>query len=268
MTYMRRSIDTKKVSSGTGQTFWGKEGIIVELIDHTLNPLQTIYRMIEATEDFIPQTLGGLTPVEIQMYMEDAVRENLKGGLQLPLEAVSYTFAIGNISRTCTHQLVRTRVGAGFSQQSLRWRNVENFNFRMPVSITDNPVLEDMVDKYIQMAREIHRELVLEDIPYQDARFVIPMGMTTHLIATYNYLSLKNFCATRLCNMVQWEINEVARLMKEEVVKVEPILGSALIPRCEMINKCTFAGWESKCEEREFERDWTSQRKGMEKNWA
>jgi thymidylate synthase (FAD) len=119
-----------------------------------------------------------------------------------------------------------------------------------------------MVLNYLKLARQVHEELVDEDIPYQDARFVIPMGMTTHLIATYNYLSLKNFCATRLCNMVQWEIHEVARLMKEEVAKIEPILGNALIPRCEMIGKCTFAGWERKCEEREFERDWVSKRKG------
>jgi thymidylate synthase (FAD) len=218
--------------------------------------------MIEATEDFIPKTLDGLTSSESRALMETAVKEQLKGGLQLPLEAVSYTFAIGNVSRTCTHQIVRTRVGAGFSQQSLRWRNVEGFNFRMPATIFEDDRLFDMVNEYITLARRIHRELVDADIPYQDARFVIPMGMTTHLIATYNYRALRDFCATRLCNMVQWEINEVAKLMKKQVTQVHPILGEALMPRCEMIGKCTFAGWEKKCEEREYERDWTSERKG------
>ena len=263
MTYMRKSIDPKKKSSGIGQTFLDKKGIKVELIDHTIHPIQTIYRMIEATEDFIPQTTGGLTSLELTNLMGKAVEENLRGGLQLPLEAVSYTFAIGNISRTCTHQIVRTRVGAGFSQQSLRWRNVENFNFRLPITIADKPKLHQSVLDFLEHARVVHKELVDADIPYQDARFVIPMGMTTHLIATYNYLSLKNFCATRLCNMVQWEINEVAKLMKEEVTKVHPLLGEALKPRCETIGKCTFAGWEKKCEEKAYERDWESERKGL-----
>lgn len=261
---MKKSIDPKELPSGTGQTFLGTEGIIVELIDHTLSPIQTIYRMIEATEDFTPSIINDSTKLESEKIeeMKEAVKENLKGGLQLPLEAVSYTFAIGNISRTCTHQLVRTRVGAGFSQQSLRWRNVENFDVRIPESIANDPELLAMFQDIVREIRVFHKSFVDSDIPYQDARFIIPMGMTTHLIATYNFLSLKNFCATRLCNMVQWEINHVAKLMKERVTAVHPILGDALMARCDMIGKCTFAGWESKCEEKSFDRDWVSERKG------
>ena len=263
MSLMRKSLDKKESPSGTSQNYIGRNQIVVELVDYTLNPIQTIYRMIEATEDFIPKLLDGMITSDLMNQMVEVVKENLKGGLQLPFEAVSYTFAIGNISRTCTHQMVRTRVGAGFSQQSMRWRNIEGFNVRVPDSIHGNPELAIEYNSMVARIRQYHKKLVDADIPYQDARFIVPMGATTHLIATYNYRALRDFCAARLCNMVQWEINEVAKLMKEEVTKVHPLLGGALMSRCDMIGKCVFAGWEKKCEERTYDRDWVSKRKGQ-----
>jgi thymidylate synthase ThyX len=46
--------------------------------------------------------------------------------LPTPMEAISFTFLINNVARATTHQLVRTRVGASFAQNSGRvndWRH-------------------------------------------------------------------------------------------------------------------------------------------------
>src|SRR5215831_2852958 len=59
---------------------------------------------------------------EKQMHREigtdpESWREMFKGGLQTALEAFVLVFEVSGVSRTCTHQLVRSR-RAGFHQQS------------------------------------------------------------------------------------------------------------------------------------------------------
>lgn len=246
---------TGGTSRGNNRKYVGVDGIEARLINHTDQPYKSICQMIAATERWP-------WPGESD---EGLVEEQLKGGLTVPLESVVYTFAVKGVSRACTHQLVRTRVGAGFSQQSLRWCDIRDFNVRMPKSFFKNPTLVKEYEELIEKARRVYDMAYHSDVPYQDARFACPIGTTTHILLTYNFLSLRNVCATRLCEMMQWEINHVAKLMKEEVTRVHPVLGNALVPRCEMIGKCTFQGWEKpECSNPMVEkREWKSDHFGQ-----
>lgn len=235
MGIQKKSMDnTDGESRGQRRTFIGIDGIEVRLVNYTERPYDSICQMIAATERW----------PDADESDESLVEEQLGGGLTVPLESVVFTFGIRGVSRACTHQIVRTRVGAGFSQQSLRWCDIRDFDVRMPESFRDHPTLEKAFLNLCEASREVYAMAHEADVPYQDARFACPIATTTHVFGTYNLLSLRNFCATRLCEMVQWEIHHVAKRMKEEVMKVYPILGNALKPRCELINKCTFQGWE------------------------
>ena len=47
-----------------------------------------------------------------------------------------------------------------------------------------------------------------------------------------------HFMNKRLCTRSQWEIREVAKLMKEEVLKALPELEEYLVPECENLLWC------------------------------
>jgi len=222
---------------GEGEIFCGVDEIEVDLVGWSDNPYYTIYRMAVAGEY--------LEDTKDKARVEEVVRDVLKGGMQNALESVSYTFAINNVSRATTHQLVRTRVGAGFLQHSMRY-NQQNFSYRMPQTIRDT-------DEWVSiraLMQKIHRHyerLVELDVPYQDARSILPIGTTTHIVASYNFRALKDFCSIRMCNNMQWEIHQVADLMAKRVKEVHPILGEALVCRCDALGKCAYYGVEDSC---------------------
>lgn len=203
--------------------------------------------MAEGMEVFIPVISNDDTEYDVDLAKSYVATDKvLSGGLQVALESVSYTFGINNISRATTHQLVRTRVGAGFSQQSFRFDRISNFNVRMPDSICHSPYNLDFL-RQVEEARKIYDKLVEKDVPYEDARAVCPIATTTHIIATYNYRALRDLCAQRLCNQVQWEIHEVVKLMKDAVTEVDEQLGEALKCKCDVLGKCTFLGLGENC---------------------
>ena len=51
------------------------------------------------------------------------------------LEHANYSFALRNVSRTLTHELVRHRAGSAFSQESLRYVRLVDIGFRVPPSL-------------------------------------------------------------------------------------------------------------------------------------
>ena len=55
-----------------------------------------------------------------------------------PVEHVSFTFALGGVSRALTHQLVRHRI-ASYSQQSQRYVDGSDFDYLIPPEIRKNP---------------------------------------------------------------------------------------------------------------------------------
>lgn len=169
--------------------------------------------------------------------------QNIAAGEGLPnaLESVSLTFAFEGVSRATTHQLVRTRVGAGFGQQGGRDNNWSNFNFRKPRSFREATGPSSWHEKLHRILSELdgmYKEAIEMGIPYQDARYILPMGLETALVGTYNLLSLKGTLKRRLCNRMMWETNYVARLMHDLTVKALPWVGKSLRSSCEDRGVC------------------------------
>ena len=74
-------------------------------------------------------------------------------------------------------------------------------------------------------------------IPEEDARFILPNASTTEINVKMNLRELIHFMNERLCTCAQWEIREMAILMREEVLKVCPDLKDMLVPKCEQHNE-------------------------------
>jgi thymidylate synthase (FAD) len=190
--------------------------------------------------------------------------EMLKGGLQTALESQTIVFAVSGVSRTCTHQLVRSR-RAAFHQQSQRasFYGVQP-EVRMPESVWRNPRARRAALNAYAAAQEAYRVICEEDVSYQDARFVLPEGTTNYILCEYNVKEFRDVFAYRGCSMFSWEIVHVMREMRRLLVEAHPFLANSIKISCEKTSgakdglqrlgserdpasdahTCTFQGWE------------------------
>lgn len=170
--------------------------------------------------------------------------EMFKGGLQTALESQVVVFEVSGVSRTCTHQLVRSR-RAAFHQQSQRASFMGSMaNVRVPESIANNIDASIAFHRAVHYARQAYRIITDLDIAYQDARFVLPEGTETYILCEYPLREFMNAYAYRACTMFQWEIQYVFRRMGELLVEAHPWIEPYIKITCEKTHVCEFQGWE------------------------
>lgn len=158
----------------------------------------------------------------------------IKSGHHSVLEHASFTFAIVGVSRVLTHQLVRHRM-ASFEQRSDRYVEAKDFSVVCPEAIEKNVEANMIFADAVAKSIETYNELVRKGIDYEDARYVLPQGMTTQLVVTMNARELRHFFSLRCCNRAQKEIRDMADAMLKECKKVAPVLFEGCGPAC--INK-------------------------------
>jgi thymidylate synthase (FAD) len=220
----------------------------------------------------------GIEPDEDQVVDRESAEEMFKGGLQTALETAVVVFEVRGVSRTCTHQLVRTRK-ASFHQQSQRASYMGDMpEVRMPESVWRNPTARWAFMRAIHFAHEAYKTAAEHDISYQDARFILPEGTTTYILCEYPLREFINVYNYRGCSMFQWEIVKVMRLMREALVTAHPWLEPHIKISCERTpppapinegvgqplpvigkdgkqaqHQCTFQGWEEVDEQCDFQ---------------
>ncbi len=161
-----------------------------------------------------------------------------------PIEHVSFTFGIEGISRACTHQLVRHRL-ASYSQQSQRYVREESFDYIIPPSIKEDPVLVKEFEAFMAEAQRRYTAFLkhLEERGYkgeaanQDARYLLPNAAETKIVATMNARELLHFFRVRCCNRAQWEIRALAEKMLGLVKAAAPTIFGKSGPGC-LYNPC------------------------------
>lgn len=210
--------------------------IQVTLLSHSEDPMRSLYMAYRTC-------YSQLTPQQVAARIEDDriprekmqafIVERLKTGHASPLEQVSFEFAISGVSRAFSHQFVRHRVGISFEQQSQRYVTYKKgeFPYSIPRSVEKAGMAEKMEDLFGQ-AGALYEEMVEAGVPAEDARFLLPNATSTNFKITVNFQSLLHICDLRLCTRAQWEFRRVAALMRSEVAKAVPELGSYLQPKC------------------------------------
>jgi len=145
----------------------------------------------------------------------------IKSGHESVLEHASATFLVEDISRACSHQLVRHRI-ASYSQRSQRYVSENAFEYVTPKSISAD---KEALHHYKKLMRDLtdhYGWMVARGIPKEDARFVLPNACQTTIMVTMNFRSLRNFFKLRLSPKAQWEIRELARKMLDICMEYAP----------------------------------------------
>ncbi len=134
------------------------------------------------------------------------------------IEHASFTFAVQGVSRSLTHQLVRHRI-ASYSQQSQRYVDMGEFEPVVPDTIGDS----DLYDEFMERVKKVYSELK-EEVPVEDARYVLPNATKTNIIITMNARELWHFFSLRCCRRAQWEIRDMANRMLELARDIAPVI--------------------------------------------
>ncbi len=220
----------------------------VELLAHTPDPLSVVYVAFRqcyfagTAEDMWKDIQNGTISKEKQA---DFIRKTITSGHESPVEHVSFTFAISNVSRALTHQLVRHRI-ASFSQQSQRYVDAKDFNYITPPSIAKNPEalekFEACMDTIATAYEELQAILAKGEKPTEkaneDARFVLPQAAASNIVVSMNIRTLTNFFHHRCCTRAQWEIRDVANQMLAHCRKVLPEIFDNAGAKCEKDKIC------------------------------
>ncbi len=180
-----------------------------------------------------PQDLGKTSDKELKAILEQVVGL----GHTSVVEHAIFTFAISDVSRSLTHQLVRHRI-ASFSQQSQRYVNLNEPVYVTPPKIAKSKQMKKAYDQTMKMIWKEYNKLLEMDIPAEDARYVLPNATCTNIIVTMNARSLLNFFELRCCLHAQWEIRALANLMIKEVKKAAPTIFKNAGPLCKSKKVC------------------------------
>lgn len=154
----------------------------------------------------------------------------LRSGHGSVLEHASYSFALHNVSRTFTHELVRHRAGSAFSQESLRYVRLTDIGFRVPPAL--EPVREQalaIVEQLEEFQVSAAQELGIdkEGVPFHvkkqvtsALRRLAPIGLSTEIMWTANVRTLRHVIEMRTDTGAEEELrlvfDKVAEIMQTE----------------------------------------------------
>ena len=210
---------------------------VVHLISKPENMLKTIYTACRTC--YSADTPYNIyTGTDDQEKMLKLIERVVSSGHYSTIEHIQVTFAISNVSRACTHQLVRHR-HMSFSQKSQRYvKEKGQFDYLIPPTIENN---EELKQKFIDFMGEIsnkYSEFIEAGVPAEDARAVLPNACATSIVASLNLRELIHIANLRLCTRAQTEIRTMVKEMCNELIKVEPWLKPYLVPKCERLGFC------------------------------
>ena len=115
----------------------------VTLLDGPSDPLGKLAYIAKAYQGKFPRSYEDISDEDREYYVFD-MEKNILG---MPSEAVMYHFMIENVTRSFTHQLVRTR-HASFAQESLRFAVKEDFPTSLPPHLIGTKSLHQRVEEF------------------------------------------------------------------------------------------------------------------------
>ena len=163
--------------------------------------------------------------------LEAAVRS---GHLSV-IEHITLSFLVEDISRACSHQLVRHRL-ASYSQKSQKYAKVNTNQewYVTPKSIveTDGGYYLHDYKRIMQEIAEVYNDMRTAGVPDEDARFLLPNACFTSIIMTMNARAFIEASTKRVCNRAQWEIRELFKRMRELIRETFPTVYKLSGPEC------------------------------------
>ncbi|MGB9636590.1 MAG: FAD-dependent thymidylate synthase [Thermoplasmata archaeon] len=199
----------------------------VRLLEYTPEPERVVAMAAKTCHTRTVEEAMNLSEREIKKIISIV----LKSGHFSVLEHASFTFAVEDVSRVLTHQLVRHRI-ASYSQQSQRYVKLEDLPLVVPPDIEKNPEAKAIFSETAEKCMDTYNKLIEKGFTIEDARYILPSAIKTNIIVTMNARELLHFFALRCCERSQWEIRELANAMLAEVKKVAPNIFADAGPEC------------------------------------
>lgn len=212
----------------------------VSILSYTANPLETIYIAYRTCYSKNSPTEIKIPTREQDNYLftdTDKMAEFIKSHINhtSPMEHVSFTFAIEEVSRALSHQLVRHRL-ASYSQQSQRYVDGNNFDFFTPEAIKDaglenkyNEMQNTIKNYYLELQNGLNNYyknqlegFELKEKCNENARYILSNACFTNLVMTMNLVEFRHFYGERSCKHAQDEIQELAKLSMDKVKEIIP----------------------------------------------
>ena len=172
-----------------------------------------------------------------------------KSGHHAVLEFADFTFHISGVSRALTHQLVRHRL-ASYAQRSQRYCSEGNFDYVVPNSIRSNKGAFEEYTELMYTITDVYRLLQEMGVPNEDVRYVLPNACETTIEVKMNGRALIHFFNERLCTRAQWEIRQMAMMMKKCVEEHDEQcaeFAKLFVPKCEAHIGMPFCTEHSTC---------------------
>lgn len=179
----------------------------------------------------------------------------VKHGSVLEHGVVNIVFT--NVSRVFTHELVRHRAGAAYSQTSGRYVRTDELAFWIPTCIAENPELKDLFIRAIeaqeefvaQMAKvaDMDKMTTQADFPKKKTltsafRRIVGNGVANNIFATYNHRALRHLIVARTSRHAEEEIRLGFNGLFEQLKPRYPsIYADATLTMVEGYNEITFA---------------------------
>lgn len=155
------------------------------------------------------------------------------------IEHVGVNLIFTNVSRVLTHELVRHRAGAAYSQTSGRYVRTDELAFWIPTCIRENIELAELFEQAIEHQEQIIAKMVeVSGIKRMNGqgdfdrkkeltsafRRIVGNGVANHIEATYNHRALRHIIVMRTSRHAEEEIRLVFNSVAEQVADRYPAI--------------------------------------------
>ena len=179
-----------------------------------------------------------------------------KSGHGTPFRATRFVFEVSEVSRVLSHELVRHEIGLAKVQRSQRYVKEDGFKYVTPKGIMDIRVLVSVpiidvdgvetfkaetwlnFDQFQDIVKQMYNGYTEQGAKAEDARYALTNATFTKLHLSFDLEALQQFCYRRCCTRAQWEIRELADVLKYFVVQELPVLEPLLGAPCQIHGYC------------------------------
>jgi len=175
-----------------------------------------------------------------KIVSDDAVKSKIiesvvKSTRPRPLESVSFTFRLNNVSLPCLTHFARHRM------QSIDvppLTKAKREKYITPESINNNSEHKARYDAAFKRNAELYKKLQAKNIAEEILVYYLLCASTVDLVTTLNARELMLLFRLRTCTRAQWEIREYAIEMLQAVRKVAPSIFNLYGPSCYLYGAC------------------------------
>ena len=221
-----------------GQTIMNLEGVSEFLDDHEIEwqemktKLESMLDLGDRDGEWLVEMAGRTCYMSFGgkgRSHDEHVKHLIEVGHGSVLEHIQFNFEIWNISRSCSHELVRHRAGFAYSQISQRYVDSSNVSFIVPPAIQElekvdpdsyrdwiehceksRQLYEKLTGKLSDMYSEIDSKLERRKKARQAARSVLPNATETKIFTSINGRAVRHFIEMRASEAADLEIRLLA----------------------------------------------------------